>query len=54
MKLTKRVRDILANYEGETPGTKANLARMLMAGRLGGTGRMIILPVQRCLDSLSA
>lgn len=47
MKLTKRVRDILANYEGETPGTKANLARMLMAGRLGGTGKMIILPVDQ-------
>jgi class I fructose-bisphosphate aldolase len=47
MNLTPRVRDILAAYEGETPGTKANLARMLMAGRLGGTGRMVILPVDQ-------
>jgi class I fructose-bisphosphate aldolase len=47
MKVSRRVRDILANYEGETPGTKANLARMLMAGRLGGTGRMVILPVDQ-------
>ena len=47
MKLTRRVRDILDNYEGETPGTKANLARMLMAGRLGGSGRMVILPVDQ-------
>ncbi len=47
MKLTRRVREILDNYEGETPGTKANLARMLMAGRLGGTGRMVILPVDQ-------
>lgn len=47
MKLTRRVRDILDWYEGETPGTKANLARMLMAGRLGGTGRMVILPVDQ-------
>src|SRR5580698_7920625 len=47
MKLSSRVRDILAGYEGETPGTKANLARMLMAGRLGGTGRMVILPVDQ-------
>ena len=47
MKLSRRVREILEWYEGETPGTKANLARMLMAGRLGGTGRMVILPVDQ-------
>lgn len=47
MKISRRVRDILAWYESETPGTKANLARMLMAGRLGGTGRMVILPVDQ-------
>jgi class I fructose-bisphosphate aldolase len=47
MKLSRRVREILDNYEGETPGTKANLARILMAGRLGGTGRMVILPVDQ-------
>jgi class I fructose-bisphosphate aldolase len=47
MELTTRVKEILDNYEGETPGTKANLARMLMQGRLGGTGRMIILPVDQ-------
>src|SRR3984885_5705297 len=47
MQLTRRVREILDNYEGETQGTKANLARMLMAGRLGGTGRMVILPIDQ-------
>jgi class I fructose-bisphosphate aldolase len=47
MKLTPRVSEILDGYEGESPGTKANLARMLMAGRLGGTGRMVILPVDQ-------
>jgi class I fructose-bisphosphate aldolase len=47
MQTTDTVRDILRNYEGETPGVKANLARMLMAGRLGGTGKMIILPVDQ-------
>ena len=47
MNLTPKVREILSWYEGETPGTKANLARMLMAGRLGGTGRMVILPVDQ-------
>jgi len=47
MNLTRRVREILDCYEGETPGTKANLARMLMAGKLGGTGHMVILPVDQ-------
>ncbi|RRH69865.1 class I fructose-bisphosphate aldolase [Falsigemmobacter faecalis] len=47
MRATKTVQKILANYEGETPGVKANLCRMLMAGKLGGTGKMIILPVDQ-------
>ncbi|MBT6829522.1 MAG: fructose-bisphosphate aldolase, partial [Rhodospirillaceae bacterium] len=33
MKVTQRVRKILANYESDNPGTKANLARILMQGR---------------------
>ncbi len=47
MKTTKTVQKILANYEGETPGVKAKLAGMLMNGKLGGTGKMIILPVDQ-------
>jgi len=47
MRATKAVQKILANYQGETPGVKANLARLLMEGRLGGTGKMIILPVDQ-------
>ncbi len=47
MTMTDTVRKILANYEGETPGVKAQLARMLMQGKLGGTGKMIILPVDQ-------
>lgn len=47
MRATKIVQKILANYEGETPGVKANLCRMLMNGKLGGTGKMIILPVDQ-------
>ncbi|WP_119677584.1 class I fructose-bisphosphate aldolase [Indioceanicola profundi] len=47
MKLTRRVKEILSWYESDNPGTKANLARMLMEGRLGGTGKMIILPVDQ-------
>jgi class I fructose-bisphosphate aldolase len=45
--MTDTVRKILANYEGETPGVKAQLARMLMTGKLAGTGKMIILPVDQ-------
>ncbi len=47
MRATKIVQKILSNYEGETPGVKANLCRMLMEGKLGGTGKMIILPVDQ-------
>jgi class I fructose-bisphosphate aldolase len=47
MKTTRIVQKILANYEGETPGVKANLARILMNGKLGGTGKMVILPVDQ-------
>ena len=47
MKSTRIVRQILSNYEGETPGVKANLNRMLMTGKLGGSGKMIILPVDQ-------
>jgi class I fructose-bisphosphate aldolase len=47
MRATKIVRKILDQYEGETPGVKVNLARILMEGRLGGTGKMIILPVDQ-------
>lgn len=47
MKSTRIVQKILSHYEGETPGVKANLNRMLMTGKLGGTGKMIILPVDQ-------
>ena len=47
MKMTARVRKILSNYESDNPGTKANLARILMQGRLGGTGKLVILPVDQ-------
>ena len=47
MKATNTVKKILANYEGENPGVKGNLCRILMEGKLGGTGKMIILPVDQ-------
>ena len=47
MKITTRVRKILSHYESDSPGTKANLARILMHGRLGGSGKLVILPVDQ-------
>jgi class I fructose-bisphosphate aldolase len=47
MKTTRAVQKILSCYESETPGVKASLFRILMEGRLGGTGKLIILPVDQ-------
>lgn len=44
---TKRVKEILSWYSADNAGTKANLARMLSHGRLAGTGKMVILPVDQ-------
>lgn len=45
--VTRVVKNILQHYSGESPGVKANIARMLMHGKLGGTGKMLILPVDQ-------
>ena len=42
--MTPTVKAILDKYEGTPAAVKANLARILMQGRLGGTGKLIILP----------
>ena len=42
-----RVSEILDYYRGENPGVLTNLARMFYHGRLGGSGRMLILPVDQ-------
>jgi len=47
MRMTRNVKKILDNYESDNPGVKANLSRILMSGRLGGTGKLIILPVDQ-------
>jgi len=47
MKATRVVQNILKNYEGETPGVKGKLCSILMNGKLGGTGKVIILPVDQ-------
>ncbi|GHO52070.1 fructose-bisphosphate aldolase [Ktedonobacter robiniae] len=46
-KMTDRIREILSWYNSENPGVRTNLARMLNHGRLGGTGKMVILPVDQ-------
>ncbi len=46
-RMTKRVKEILSYYQSDSPGTRTNLARLLMSGRLGGTGRLVILPVDQ-------
>lgn len=45
--MTKQVENILKNYGGDNPGILANLARMLGYGYLGGTGKMVIFPVDQ-------
>lgn len=47
MRVSQKVKKILSNYESDNPGTKANICRMLMHGKLGGTGKMVILPVDQ-------
>lgn len=47
MRATRIVQKILSNYEADCPGVKANLCRILMNGKLGGSGKMIILPVDQ-------
>jgi len=45
--MTERVREILSWYRSENPGVLTNLARMLNHGRLAGSGRMVIYPVDQ-------
>ena len=47
MKITRKVKLILKNYESDNPGTKGNICRILMNGKLGGTGKLLILPVDQ-------
>ena len=45
--VTPAVKAILDKYEATSPAVKANLARILMQGGLGGTGKLVILPVDQ-------
>jgi class I fructose-bisphosphate aldolase len=43
----ERTKEILSWYGSDNPGTLNNLARILNHGRLGGSGRMVVLPVDQ-------
>ncbi len=47
MPTTDRVKQILSWYPSDNPGTLTNLARLLMHGKLAGTGKLVILPVDQ-------
>lgn len=47
MAVTERVKQILSNYGSDNPGTLTQLARLLTTGRLAGTGKLVILPVDQ-------
>ena len=47
MHLTRQVKAVIERYDGERPGVKAHLAAMLMHGRTGGSGRLLVLPVDQ-------
>jgi len=47
MKITGNIKRVLNNYESDNPGVKTNLARILMSGKLAGTGKLVILPVDQ-------
>jgi class I fructose-bisphosphate aldolase len=45
--MTPRVKDILSWYGAANPGVSTNLARLMNHGRLAGTGKLVILPVDQ-------
>jgi class I fructose-bisphosphate aldolase len=45
--MTENTEKILSYYAGENPGVRTNLARILNHGTLGGTGKLVILPVDQ-------
>ncbi|XGV97656.1 MAG: class I fructose-bisphosphate aldolase [Leptolyngbya sp. BL-A-14] len=45
--MTQRVKEILSWYGSDYPGTLTNLSRLLNHGKLAGTGKLVILPVDQ-------
>jgi len=46
-KMSTKTKEILGWYQSENPGVLTNLSRLLNHGKLQGTGKMIILPVDQ-------
>jgi class I fructose-bisphosphate aldolase len=47
MPLTDRVKQIVSWYASDNPGVRANLVRLMNHGKLAGTGKFVILPVDQ-------
>src|SRR5262250_2614167 len=45
--MADRIEEILSWYSSDNAGTRTNIARLLRHGRLGGTGKLVILPVDQ-------
>lgn len=45
--MTDAVQRILNNFPADNPGTRGNLVRVLNHGRLAGTGKLVVLPVDQ-------
>jgi class I fructose-bisphosphate aldolase len=45
--MSKITQEILSWYGSDNPGTLTNLSRIINHGRLGGTGKFVILPVDQ-------
>jgi fructose-bisphosphate aldolase, class I len=45
--MADRVQEILSWYSSDNAGTKTNIARLLRSGKLAGTGKLVILPVDQ-------
>lgn len=43
----RTIEEIMSWYAGQNPGVLTNLYRLLTHGRLGGTGKLVILPVDQ-------
>jgi DhnA family fructose-bisphosphate aldolase class Ia len=52
--MATRIPEILSWYGSDNPGTLTNLARLLNHGRLAGTGKLVILPVDQGLEQMGA
>lgn len=45
--MSGRIEEMLSWYESENPGVVAKLYRLLNTGRLAGTGKLVVLPVDQ-------